>query len=63
MTLRLKQWFRKMGGKPMTKKQLRFRDELRQKVRNKIISVAEAHRIWEEKNKVDSGNIADIEES
>ena len=47
----------------MTKKQLRFRDELRQKVRNKIISVAEAHRIWEEKYKVDSGNIADIEES
>jgi len=36
----------------MTKEQIQFRDELRQKVKNKEIKLSEAHRMWEEKYKV-----------
>ena len=39
-------------GKPMTKKQLKFRDELRQKVKTKEISLVEAHRLWGKKYNV-----------
>lgn len=48
----LKSLFRKWG-KPMTKEQLKFLNELREKVRNNEISVAEGHKMWEQKYKVD----------
>jgi len=43
----LNRLIRQMMGKPMTKKQLKLRDELREKVRTKEITVVEAHKIWE----------------
>ena len=41
--------FKEMMGKPMTKEQLQFQEELRAKVKAKEITVEEAHKIWNEK--------------
>jgi len=38
---------KEMLGKKMTKKQMAFQEVLRQKVKAKEITVAEAHRIWD----------------
>lgn len=40
---------KKMLGKKMTKEQLKFQEELRQKVKNREITMEEAHRIWRKK--------------
>ena len=42
----LNKLLKEMAGKPMTKEQLKFRDELRKRVKNKEITVEEAHKIW-----------------
>jgi len=49
MTDELNKLAKKMLGKPMTKKQLRFQDHLRQKVKNKEITATDAHIIWSKK--------------
>ena len=41
----------KMLGKPMTKKEERLLESLRQKVKNHEITVKEAHEIWNKKVK------------
>lgn len=40
---------KEMMGKPMTKEQLRFQDELRARVKRGEITVQEGQKIWREK--------------
>jgi len=47
---------KEMLGKPMTKEQLKFQDELRDKVRKKEITMTEAHIIWSKKYKLSDLN-------
>jgi len=48
----LKKLRKEIIGEPMNEKQLKLLHELREKVRLKQISVAEAHQIWKSKHKV-----------
>ena len=48
----MNQLIKEILGKPMTKEQLSFLNELREKVRNKELTVEECKSIWNKKYKV-----------
>lgn len=49
MDAEIKNTLKRMLGKKMTKEEQEFLEELRTKVRNGEISLADAHKIWDEK--------------